>query len=98
MCERDESIEGFEGTMKPNMYCLQDSHLLLTWKTCMSKADAAVSAQVYQLLVSILPSLSSGMAITLCPLFKCHCNGVQKSAITSPKWLNSAVHWQRQCQ
>ena len=36
-------------------YCLQTSHLLFAWKTCLRKADAAVSSQVYQLLVSILP-------------------------------------------
>ncbi len=65
MCERDEAIDGYEGSMKPNTYCLQDSHLLLAWKTCTSKADSAVSTEIYQLLVSILPSLSSGMAITL---------------------------------
>jgi ubiquitin carboxyl-terminal hydrolase 9/24 len=65
MCERDDPIEGYEGSMKPNTYCLQDSHLLLAWKTCISKADAAVSTEVYQLLVTILPNLSSGMAVTL---------------------------------
>jgi hypothetical protein len=65
MCERDQPVGGFEGIIKPNTYCLQDSHLLLAWKTCTSKADAAVSAEIYQLLVSILPSLSSGMAVTL---------------------------------
>jgi len=65
MCERDALIEGFDGITKPNSYCLQDSHLLLAWKTCTSKADAAVSTEIYQLLVSILPSLSSGMAVTL---------------------------------
>ena len=65
MSERDQAIGGLEGIIKPNMYSLQDSHLLLAWKTCTSKADAAVSTEIYQLLVSILPSLSSGMAVTL---------------------------------
>lgn len=65
MCERDMGVEALEGGMKPNSYCLQDSHLLLAWKTCTSKADAAVSTEIFQLLVSILPSLSSGMAVTL---------------------------------
>jgi hypothetical protein len=46
-------------------YCLKASHLLLAWKTCTNKADAAVSAQIYQLLVSILPSLPSSLAISL---------------------------------
>lgn len=65
MCERDVLIQGFEGTMKPNTYCLQDSHLLLAWKTCTSKADAAVSSEIFQLLVSILPALPDEMAVTL---------------------------------
>ena len=65
MCERDPPTEGVEGDAKRNTYCLQDGHLLLAWKTCTSKADAAVSFEIYQLLVSILPSLPNGMAITL---------------------------------
>ena len=47
------------------MYCLQASHLLFAWKTCTRKADAAVSLQVYQLLVSILPLCPSSLAIPL---------------------------------
>lgn len=46
-------------------YCLRTNHLLLAWKTCTKKADAAVSAQVYQLLVSILPFCPSNLAIPL---------------------------------
>jgi ubiquitin carboxyl-terminal hydrolase 9/24 len=65
MCERDALIDEFKGTMKPNTYCLQDSHLILAWKTCTSKADAAVSSELYQLLVSILPTLPNEMAVTL---------------------------------
>jgi hypothetical protein len=51
--------------MKPNTYCLQDSHLILAWETCTSKADGAVSSELYQLLVSSLPSLPTEMAVTL---------------------------------
>eukprot|EP00980_Cylindrotheca_fusiformis_P010327 scaffold2299_cov131-Cylindrotheca_fusiformis.AAC.14 len=64
MCERDNGVES-SGEKQPNMYCLQASHLLLAWKTCTRKADAAVSTQVYQLLVSILPSCPSSLAIPL---------------------------------
>lgn len=46
-------------------YCLQASHLLFAWKTCTRKADAAVSLQVYQLLVSILPQCPSNLSIPL---------------------------------
>jgi len=49
----------------PNAYCLKASHLLLAWKTCTSKADAAVSAEVYQVLVFILPSIPDDLAIPL---------------------------------
>ena len=49
----------------PNPYCLKLSHLLLAWKTCTSKTDAAVSAEIYNLLVSILPSLPEDLAIPL---------------------------------
>ena len=48
-----------------NTYCLQASHLLLAWKTCTNKADAAVSSQIYKLLVAILPDLPSQLAIPL---------------------------------
>lgn len=65
MCERDNPTDSNVGGKTPNMYCLQTSHLLLAWKTCTRKADAAVSAQVYQLLVSILPSCPSSLAIPL---------------------------------
>jgi ubiquitin carboxyl-terminal hydrolase 9/24 len=64
MCEFDTGVESV-GQQEPNKYCLQTSHLLLAWKTCTRKADAAVSAQVYQLLVSILPSCPSSLAIPL---------------------------------
>jgi hypothetical protein len=46
-------------------YCLQTSHLLLAWKTCIRKTDAAVSAQVYQLLVTVLFSCPSSLAVSL---------------------------------
>jgi hypothetical protein len=64
MCKRDNAGES-TGERAPNMFCLQTSHLLLAWKTCTRKADAAVSAQVYQLLVSILPPCPSSLAIPL---------------------------------
>ena len=71
MCDRDnnDEVDGEEmndgSDEERNKYCLQASHLLLAWKTCTNKADAAVSAQVYQLLVKILPSLSPSLAIPL---------------------------------
>lgn len=64
MCERDSRVDS-PSDRSPNKYCLQISHLLLAWKTCSRKTDAAVSAQVYQLLVSILPSCPSSIAIPL---------------------------------
>merc|ERR1719253_74664 len=81
MCERDAGDDddsggggvrggampdgSLEGNGHCSAYCLQASHLLLAWRTCTSKADAAVSAQIYQLLVSILPSLPPALAIPL---------------------------------
>jgi len=50
---------------EPKRYCLQSSHLLFAWKTCLRKADAAVSSQVYQLLVTILPLCPADLAIPL---------------------------------
>jgi hypothetical protein len=64
MCERDDGVDGGQhGT--PNLHCLNISHLLLAWNNCTRKTDAAVSAQIYQLLVSILPSCPSKIAIPL---------------------------------
>lgn len=65
MCERDGPPKATNGIISSNEYCLQTSHLLLAWKTCTRKTDAAVSAQIYQLLVSILPSCPSSLAIPL---------------------------------
>lgn len=65
MCEKYKSTQQQSDHAESNQYCLRTSHLLLAWKTCTRKADAAVSAQVYQLLVSILPSCPSNLAITL---------------------------------
>eukprot|EP00591_Stephanopyxis_turris_P012620 CAMPEP_0195508440 /NCGR_PEP_ID=MMETSP0794_2-20130614/1643_1 /TAXON_ID=515487 /ORGANISM="Stephanopyxis turris, Strain CCMP 815" /LENGTH=642 /DNA_ID=CAMNT_0040635399 /DNA_START=81 /DNA_END=2006 /DNA_ORIENTATION=- len=81
MCERDVAVDnesmGEDPTAMPsqNEFCLQASHLLLAWKTCTSKADAAVSAEVYHLLVSILPSLPDDLAIPLL-------SAIQKSLLT----------------
>jgi hypothetical protein len=67
MCMKDEP---FDDAMKftnlaPNQYCLNSDHLNLAWKTCASKLDAAVSAEVYELLVVILPSLPNELAVDL---------------------------------
>jgi Ubiquitin carboxyl-terminal hydrolase len=68
MCERDELVKGMpDGGVGPNAFCLKAEHLLLAWRTCASKTDAAVSEEIYQLLVSILPSLPKSLAI---PLFQ----------------------------
>ena len=65
MCERDAPVRGPSSGVGPNAYCLKTSHLFLAWKTCTSKADAAVSEEIYHLLVSILPSLPNSLAIPL---------------------------------
>jgi ubiquitin carboxyl-terminal hydrolase 9/24 len=65
MCHRVEPSEMMTDGVEPKKYCLQTSHLLYAWKTCTRKADAAVSSQVYQLLVSILPLCPSDLAIPL---------------------------------
>jgi len=67
MCTKDDPLTSgeYSGMSGPNAHCLQVSHLTLAWKTCTSKLDSAVSAEVYQLLVSILPSLPDDLAIKL---------------------------------
>eukprot|EP00594_Rhizosolenia_setigera_P017554 CAMPEP_0178974318 /NCGR_PEP_ID=MMETSP0789-20121207/22383_1 /TAXON_ID=3005 /ORGANISM="Rhizosolenia setigera, Strain CCMP 1694" /LENGTH=2735 /DNA_ID=CAMNT_0020662625 /DNA_START=1162 /DNA_END=9369 /DNA_ORIENTATION=- len=69
MCQRDQvgddNATTDNGLLADDKLCLKLSHLLLAWKTCTSKADAAVSAEVYQLLVSILPALPNSLAIPL---------------------------------
>ena len=67
MCTKDELFEDAPETtnLVPNQYCLNSSHLQLAWKTCASKLDAAVSAEVYQLLVTILSSLPNDLAVDL---------------------------------
>lgn len=64
MCHRDDGVESACGAV-PNQYCLQVADLLLAWKTCSRKTDAAVSVQIYQLLVSILPECPGALAIPL---------------------------------
>jgi ubiquitin carboxyl-terminal hydrolase 9/24 len=64
MCHRDDGVDSTSGK-SPNQYCLQVTDLLLAWKTCSRKTDAAVSVQIYQLLVSILPECPSALAIPL---------------------------------
>ena len=66
MCTRDRTQAGAPVTRPgPDAYCLQESHLLLAWKTCTGKSDTAVSNEIYHLLVSILPSLPNTLAIPL---------------------------------
>jgi hypothetical protein len=49
-------------TTTPPGYCLQPSVLLFVWQACRRHADAVVSGQVHQLLVSILPLCPSDLA------------------------------------
>jgi len=66
MCNKRELAgDALASDHTSNAYCLQASHLLLAWRTCTSKADAAVSLEVYTLLVSILPSLPVDLATQL---------------------------------
>jgi len=67
MCTKNDydELAAKASNVGPNAYCLQASHLTLAWNTCKSKLDAAASAAVYQLLVSILPSLPDSLAIHL---------------------------------
>ena len=74
MCNIDDPIESvvrdgvaspMQTDMIPNLYCLDASHLLMAWKTCINTRDEAIEAQIYQLLVTILPSLSDDLAIPL---------------------------------
>lgn len=75
MCTKDEPLDAAQfPDLVPNQYCLNSEHLNLAWKTCESKLDAAVSAQVYELLVSILPSLPDDLAINLLNTIQKSCN------------------------
>ncbi len=76
MCTKDELLEDTPETtnLVPNQYCLNSSHLQLAWKTCASKLDAAVSAEVYQLLVTILSSLPNDLAIDLLNTIRNSCS------------------------
>lgn len=65
MCQKDDGVDSVDTSRAPNKYCLQISDLILAWKTCSRKTDDAVSAQIYQLLVSILPDCPSALAIPL---------------------------------
>jgi ubiquitin carboxyl-terminal hydrolase 9/24 len=64
MCTKDSSDDASKTPMR-NVYCLNSSHLSLAWKTCVSKLDSAISAEVYNLLVSIMSVLPSDLAINL---------------------------------
>jgi len=75
MCTKDEPVNSAQfPDLVPNQYCLNSEHLNLAWKTCESKLDAAVSAQVYELLVSILPSLPDELAVNLLNTIRKSCN------------------------
>jgi hypothetical protein len=64
MCTRDDMLgESFHGDPRRNAYCLKSSHLKLAWKICTNKLDAAVSTEVLQMLVCILPNLPVDLAI-----------------------------------
>jgi hypothetical protein len=66
MCGKDNTVvEGQQNNENANAYCLEASHLTLAWNTCKSKLDPAVSAEVYHLLVSILPYLPDALSIHL---------------------------------
>ena len=67
MCTRDDSVADGKKVngVGPNAYCLQKSHLTLSWNTCKSKLDPAVSAEVYHLLVLLLPIVPNSLAIHL---------------------------------
>ena len=82
----DGESSGSSPATTTSKYCLQASHLLLAWKTSTNKADAAVSSQIYQLLVSILPSLPSSLAI---PLIEAIRSSLDQSGPTS---LSSGGH------
>jgi hypothetical protein len=88
MCVRDDPANASNGVTS-NEYCLQTSHLLLAWKTCTRKTDAAVSAQIYQLLVSILPSCPSSLAI---PLLK----AIQDSLVQTNEIMNGSGKAEKQ--
>jgi hypothetical protein len=64
MCTKDSSDDASKIPMR-KVYCLNSSHLSLAWKTCVSKLDSAISAEVYNLLVSIMSVLPSDLAINL---------------------------------
>jgi len=66
MCGKyDAAVAPLDAGAEEEKYCLRTSHLLLAWKTCTKKADAAVSVEVYQLLVQILPFCPSSLSIPL---------------------------------
>lgn len=64
MCTKDELNDTCTSSRRKS-YCLSSSHLSLAWKTCVSKLDSAVSAEVYNLLVSILTILPNDLAVNL---------------------------------
>ena len=66
MCSRDNTLgEAFAIDPRRNAYCLRASHLKLAWRIVTNKLDAAVSTEVLQMLVCILPSLPEDLALLL---------------------------------
>jgi len=76
MCTKDEPVEEVAKfpNLIPNQHCLNSDHLNLAWKTCASKLDAAVSAEVYELLVAILVSLPNELAVNLLNTIRKSCH------------------------
>jgi len=64
MCHRDNDVDS-TSTKAPNKYCLRVEDLLDAWKGCPRKADPAVSAQVYQLMLCILSGCPGTLATPL---------------------------------
>jgi len=64
MCSRDDGVDSTSGKA-PNKYCLQVGDLLRAWNACPRKDDPTLSAQVYQLVASILPEYPGALAAPL---------------------------------
>ena len=71
MCTLDQRLNEYNSSKaSPNRvyisdYSLQPLHLKLAWKACLSKTDAAVSNEVFTLLVSLVPYLTKELAFWL---------------------------------
>ena len=71
MCTLDQRLNEYNSSKtSPNRDCISDYslqplHLKLAWKACLSKTDAAVSNEVFTLLVSLVPYLTKELAFYL---------------------------------